>query len=296
MVMLRHMKWSFLVLVGSLIWAASAVAAETAAFITFGDWGYGTQDQRAVADAATRYCKQQPCEFVLTLGDNFYNFGVWTTRDFKWKSYYKDIYKDLNLPFYAAIGNHDERGRIQAQIDYHKVDPSWNMPGPYYSIKIPSAPSAARNPVVEIFVINNGDDEFQPDEKLWLEKALKASTATWRILALHKPIISNGSRGDDSSGINDQLVPVICGKIDIVLSGHDHFFSHLRGPWKGCMQDQLIVGTGGKSLRRVTTEDPRTLSAGSFYGFGWISATPKMLTFKMIKTDGTAYYETSWKK
>lgn len=262
-------------------------------FLTFGDWGSGTTDQRAVADAAAQYCKTQPCEFVLTLGDNFYQFGVGSTRDRKWKTYYKDVYKSLQLPFYAVIGNHDERGSIQAQIDYGKIDSSWHMPGEYYSIKMPDTAVA---PIVEIFVINNGDDKFQPEEKTWLEKALTQSKATWKILALHKPIISNGHHGDNSSDINYPLVSVICGKVDLVLSGHDHSFSRLRGPWDTCTIDQLIVGTGGKDLRPVNTRDSRVISTGSFYGFGWFSATPSALTFRMIKTDGSAFYDHTWKK
>lgn len=262
-------------------------------FLSFGDWGSGTTDQRAVADAAAKYCKAQPCEFVLTLGDNFYQFGVGSTRDRKWQTYYKDVYKNLNLPFYAVIGNHDERGSIRAQIDYGKIDPMWRMPGEYYSIKVPDA---AATPIIEIFVINNGDDEFQPAEKAWLEKALSQSKATWKVLALHMPVISNGHHGDNPSGINDTLVPVICGKVNLVLSGHDHSFSRLRGPWGACTIDQLIIGTGGKDLRPVNTHDSRVISTGSFYGFGWFSATPDSLTFRMIKTDGSVYYEHSWKK
>lgn len=271
----------------------SLLLAIAVSFITFGDWGYGTHDQKAVATAATHYCQDQGCEFVLTLGDNFYPFGVWSTRDPKWTSYYKDIYRDLNRPFYAVIGNHDMRGSIQAQLEYNKIDPSWHMPGPYYAITFPKAPS---RPVLEIFVINNGDNKFQADEKDWLERALNESRATWKILAMHKPIISNGKYGDDPAHINDQLMSVTCGKVDVVLSGHEHFFAHLRGPWKGCMLDQMIIGTGGKSVRPSNTRDPRVLSTGSFFGFGWFSATPEKLTFRMIKTDGSVHYETTWEK
>lgn len=287
------MKSFITAFIGVALWVTSAVAAESVSFITFGDWGSGTQDQQAVADAATRYCSKQPCGFVLTLGDNFYQSGVDSIHDPKWKSYYKDIYKNLHLPFYAVIGNHDERGSIQAQIDYSKIDSTWHMPGSFYSIKLPST---TLTPILEIFVINNGDDKFQDDEKRWLTNALAQSKASWKILAMHEGVISNGDHGDDPAGINDLLVPVICGKVDLVVSGHDHSFAHLKGPWAGCMVDQMIVGTGGKSLRSVNTKDSRVLSTGAFYGFGWFSVTPKQLKFRMIKTDGSAYYETLWNK
>lgn len=262
-------------------------------FIAFGDWGSGTLDQRAVATAAASYCQKQDCEFVVALGDNFYENGVRSVDDPKWKHYYRDVYDKLKLPFYAVIGNHDERGSVQAQIDYSKRDASWHMPGRFYSVKFPEKSTA---PLVELFIINNGDDRFEPEEKAWLESALATSHARWKILALHKPIISNGRHGDNSSDINDELVPVICGKVDMVIAGHDHIFSHLRGPWKACTVDQLIMGTGGKELRTATTGDPRVISTGSFFGFGWFSASSDALTFRMIKTDGSIFYETTWKK
>lgn len=271
----------------------SLLLAMAVSFITFGDWGYETVGQKAVAKAATQYCKKEPCELVLALGDNFYEFGVKSTDDPKWKHYYKDIYADLNLPFYALIGNHDELGSVQAQIDYSKIDSSWHMPAEDYSFTLPLN---SETPIMEIFVINNGDKKFQPEEKAWLTKALARSHAPWKILAMHEPIISNGKHGDNPAKINDALMPVICNKIDLILSGHDHSFSHLKGSWAGCTADQVIVGTGGRSIRPVDTKDPRVLSTGSFYGFGWLSGTPEKLTFRMIKTDGSTYYETSWKK
>lgn len=283
-------KWVFIIVAsfGTPVWAGDSVS-----FIAFGDWGNGSLQQQSVADAATAYCRRQPCEFVLALGDNFYPSGVRSVRDPLWKRDYKDVYAALRLPFYAILGNHDVLGNVQAQVDYEKVDPSWHMPATHYAVAFPPGSAA---PLLELFVINNGDNEFSPDVKLWLQGALARSKSAWKVLALHKPIISNGHHGDDSAHINDALVPVICGKVDVVLSGHEHSFSHLRGPWRGCTVDQLIAGTGGVKLRSVDAQDPRVLSTGSFFGFGWLSAGPKTLMFRMIKTDGSVYYETYWKK
>ncbi|PIR20222.1 MAG: hypothetical protein COV45_07750 [Deltaproteobacteria bacterium CG11_big_fil_rev_8_21_14_0_20_47_16] len=278
------------ILLGSI--AASAARAPVT-FITFGDWGTGTNSQKEVAQSATRYCRNNSCEFVVALGDNFYENGVKSVHDPKWKNYYKDIYAALNLPFYAVIGNHDERNNVDAQIDYSKIDPSWHMPGRFYSARFPNDTAT---PTIEIFVINNGDHQLESAEQKWLSQALAKSRARWKILAMHIPIISNGPHGDDSADINDNLIPVICGKVDVVLAGHDHAFAHLRGPWKNCAIDQLVVGTGGKHLYSVNEKDPRVLSTGSFFGFGWFEATDKKLVFRMIKEDGSVYYTTEWKK
>ncbi len=229
----------------------------------------------------------------MTLGDNFYGNGVSSVKDPKWQTLYRDVYKGLHLPFYAILGNHDDHGNVQAQIDYGGHDGTWHMPGRFYSVAFPKN---SATPLLEIFAIDNGDDKLEPEEKAWLESALDTSHARWKILALHKPIISNGRHGDDSGDINDELVPVTCGKVDVALSGHDHNFSHLQGVWKKCPITQLIVGTGGREIRTVNQKDPRVISTGSFYGFGWVSVTEKVFTFRMIRTDGTVFYEATWEK
>jgi acid phosphatase len=290
---LRTPFWFWIVILAPLFFSHTLSAADTVSFITFGDWGTGTVAQKTVARAATQYCHAHPCQVALTLGDNFYENGVKSVADSKWQRYYRDIYQPLNLPFYAILGNHDERGNIQAQIDYAKVDSSWHMPGAYYSVAFPQNAPA---PILEIFVINNGDRKFQDDEKAWLTQALAKSRARWKLLALHIPIISNGKHGDNDSKINDALVPIICGKIDVVLSGHDHNFAHLKGPWGTCKIDQLIVGTGGRTLYKADKTDSRVFSSGSYFGFGWMQASADILEFQMITDDGAPIYIKQWKK
>src|SRR5262249_28605473 len=45
-------------------------------FFALGDVGTGNDDQRAVAATLRRLCTERRCDFVLMLGDNFYNHGV----------------------------------------------------------------------------------------------------------------------------------------------------------------------------------------------------------------------------
>jgi len=59
--------------------------------------------------------------FVLGLGDNFYDDGVDSVDDPKWKSFWVDsylTYESLRVPWKAVLGNHDYDGNPDAQIDF----------------------------------------------------------------------------------------------------------------------------------------------------------------------------------
>lgn len=84
-----------------------------------------------VANAMATYASSNPIEFLIALGDNFYNNGVASTTDSLWTSVYSNVYtqNSLQVPWYAVFGNHDygsnnALGSIQAQMDFS--DGRWN--------------------------------------------------------------------------------------------------------------------------------------------------------------------------
>src|SRR5688500_17980527 len=58
-------------------------------FLVFGDWGTGTQQQKDVAEALARYAQAHaavaPAQFVVSVGDNFYESGVSGVDDPQWR-------------------------------------------------------------------------------------------------------------------------------------------------------------------------------------------------------------------
>lgn len=270
----------------------------TASFVTFGDWGEGSQTQRQVARAIDRYCLTTSCEFILTLGDNFYDRGVQSINDSQWQEKYRDIYDFLGIPFYAVLGNHDAYGNVQAQIDYSSVVPFWNMPAENYTF---CWPEQKRPCIVEFFVFYSSN--FNQTVADWLEDALIQSDSRWKILAMHHPLYSNAvdskNMGNDSLGKNESILQVICDRIDLVFSAHVHAFSYLQTDEDGCLVNQLIIGTGGHSELHAVREaanDPRVLATGKLHGFGWFQVTQNKITFQMVDTDGKVFYSSSWIK
>ncbi len=274
--------------------SAESIPQKTVKFFSFGDWGSGTQDQKNVAELSKKICKEFGCDFGLLLGDNFYPSGVKNTQDPYWKDRFQKIYEGLNLPFFAALGNHDWRGNATAQVDFSKIDKNWKMPGFFYSF---TAPLNTPNPLLEIFVLNS--NQFDTDSEQWLKVALEKSKAPWKMLAFHHPILNTGDKHPpDQMKMWPRLKPIVCGKIDLILSGHEHIFAHLRPQPNDCHYDQIIIGTGGKELYGITTTSANTLklNADAHFGLGWFEVSTKKMDLKFFKVPGEEAYSYTWEK
>ncbi|EWM20450.1 purple acid phosphatase [Nannochloropsis gaditana] len=126
---LAHVILSFLLhvlclLVGPRALAApipSAVGEDAWSFFTIGDWGSGTSNQSAVAATMGAWGKRYNPQFIVALGDNFYENGVDSVDDPLWNTRYCSVYTDpalLDVPWYAILGNHDYYGGYaDAQIE-----------------------------------------------------------------------------------------------------------------------------------------------------------------------------------
>jgi len=81
-------------------------------FAAMGDTGKGNTGQKDVASAIARKCAASGCDFVQLLGDNIYDSGVTSVTDPQWQTKFEQPYADIDLPFYAALGNHDNGGSL----------------------------------------------------------------------------------------------------------------------------------------------------------------------------------------
>jgi DNA repair exonuclease SbcCD nuclease subunit len=77
--------------------------------LLIGDWGDGSSNQTATAQAMGTYANSINAQFVVSLGDNFYGDGVESSTDQLWTKYFTNIYSSasLKIPWYAILGNHD---------------------------------------------------------------------------------------------------------------------------------------------------------------------------------------------
>ena len=76
---------------------------ENVSFIALGDWGsplYRGQQvsgQKAVAEAMGKWCDSRPCDFIISLGDNFYPSGVTSKNDQRFNTSWRNIYNQTSI-------------------------------------------------------------------------------------------------------------------------------------------------------------------------------------------------------
>ncbi len=236
-------------------------------FLVLGDSGTGGVEQYNVAKAMEKVCKKAKCDFAIILGDLIYEYGVDSVNDPQFKTKFEEPYKNLNFPFYLALGNNDYNGSVEAQIEYTKKSSKWRMLNRYF--KIPILPDW-----LSLFIIDTQTIEDDPDQLAELKKGL-CNQSKWKMFGGHHPIFSNGWHGDDEY-IGEVLEPIIkeCG-VFAYLAGHDHHQEHINKNG----YHQIIQGAAGKLRGVQKVEDPSQLFAESTYGFALVELSKS--NFKM---------------
>jgi len=187
----------------------TSTVGPTTGFLAFGDTGYITD--RPNAAAMKEFCRTEDCRFAVMLGDNIYPDGADGSsadaqrfEDTLIKPYSDLGGTDENFRIYPALGNHDwDTSRVGAfaQISFLETTRPFFMDGPFYSVR----PEGGNNQV-EIFVIDTQmilaeekgqaawekkdrhksmnaypQNEEEKGQLIWLENALEASSAKWKI-------------------------------------------------------------------------------------------------------------------
>lgn len=231
---------------------AAGVAHER--FFAVGDFGTGGTGQRMVAEVMADRARRDGLDFVLGLGDNFYPSGVGSVADPQWCEKFEEVYDDpaLSVPWYAALGNHDHLGNVQAQIDYGAASDKWRMPARDYTFtRVLDDGTTAAFFVIDTTPVHKetaaGDETVRR-----LDEALAESDARWKIVAGHHPLYSHGTHGRDERMIETLEPLFVSHGVDVYFAGHDHTLEMLK-PVGGVYH--VVAGGGGG------TDNP--------YGIAW---------------------------
>ena len=254
---------------------AAAPAGWPVRVLAFGDFGDGSDAQKQVAEAMLAYHRLQRFDFAVTLGDNFYSTGMESPDDARWKTWWSDLYDPLRIPFFATLGNHDwgQPNSPAAEIVFSQKSSSWRMPSAYYTFTAGTA---------QFFALDT--EVISEKQLLWLQSALDASTARWKIVYGHHPIYSHGQHEDNNTKI-DQLLPLLRDRADIYLAGHDHDMQHLKPEGR---LPFFVAGSGGK-LRPIAP-GPRSIFAKSAHGFAVLEILADSLSVVFVGVSGDELY------
>jgi acid phosphatase len=229
------------VFAGSLTasWARAAGPALT--FLAVGDWGRdGTNNQSEVAARMGETAALLGARFVISVGDNFYEDGVASVTDPKWRTSFEDVYSapSLHVPWHVILGNHDYHGDTQAQIAYSARSRRWRLPSRWYS-RTERGPDGTS---LEIFFLDTSPfiSAYYRDggakvkvvgqdtgaQLAWFDGALAASRADWKIVVGHHPIHS-GRDPASTADLKARIDPILQRhEVPLYLNGHDHDLQH----------------------------------------------------------------------
>jgi tartrate-resistant acid phosphatase type 5 len=246
--------------------------------VGMGDFGSGTQAQRDVAAAIVRMGNAEPFDFGVTFGDNFYPSGMTGPDDTRWRDWWETLYGPLGIVFYPSLGNHEWYSDDGAAAEIVYRSPTWRFPAPYYSFT--AGP-------VQFFVVDT--TEISEAEAIWLDKAVGASTSHWKVVYGHHPIFAperNAKSGMYMKYTQARLWPVIRGRVDAYLCGHQHAMAHMD-PRDGV--HFFMSGGGGAPLTKVAKKAPDAVFAESTFGFLTLEASAAKMTIAIFDTDGKAF-------
>ncbi len=295
-------------------------------FIAMGDTGEGNEDQRRVAVAIRDLCAVEGCDFVLLLGDNIYDAGAGSVEDQAWQDKFEIPYADVDLPFYAVLGNHDYGGTLlgldvgglgnefdkgPVEVAYTQESKKWKMPASHYTLRWGHVGIIALDTNSILW-----DNTDHGDQEAWWPTALaEVSGARWTFVAGHHPYRSNGTHGNagdyDAPELAGIIVPnplpiqdgnavkaffedTVCGNggvTQVYFSGHDHSRQWLDEADTLCGNEMIVSGAGSKTTDIIDRGNAAFYEDATEPGFMWVEVDGDTFTGKFYDADGNLDFE-----
>jgi hypothetical protein len=303
-----------------------APAAKATRFAVIGDTGKGNVDQRRVAMAIRDLCAARGCDFVLMLGDNIYDAGVDSTTHSDWQKMFEVPYNDVNLPFYVALGNHDNGGKIftfdapgignefdkgKIEVDYTQVSTKWNMPATHYTFTWGDVGFIVLDTNAIIW-----DDTTYGDQVQWLPSALaEVAGKRWVFTAGHHPYRSNGTHGNagdydapelagipisnplpiqNGESVKDFFDAHVCGISQVYFAGHDHSRQWIKEPTALCGTEMIVSGAGASTTEIQDRGNEVYYEDASKVGFMYVVVDGDTFTGEFHDGNGALDYSRSF--
>jgi len=261
--------------------------------------GTGRPDQFKVAEAMTKRAKADPIDFMITVGDNFYENGVSSANDSQWKTKFEDVYADptLQIPVFPSLGNHDHRGNVKAQIEYSQRNKNWRMPAPYYTFTRTLGDGAT----AQFFAIDSNPVlQKEPEAAAqieWLDRELGQSTARWKFVFGHHPLYSHAEklRAGERQTMIAALEPIFTKRgVDVYFAGHEHTLEMLK-PVAG-VNYVISGGGGGLDMAYGIEWTDEAYYAATLGGFTICRMGKDEVVIEFVRLDGATEYAQTIRK
>jgi tartrate-resistant acid phosphatase type 5 len=259
---------------GGVYAAAARGSGDHVSFLVVGDWGRrGAYNQTAVANAMGACGTVSKPDFVVSVGDNFYEGGLNALDDVEFEQSFTDVYThaSLQVPWHAVLGNHDygdcgyddDKGELACPLaadasrsPAFQLDPAlrtrdWRWRAGRSFDHRPTADThlffVDTNPHISSYTTKSWatsvpgglSSQDAGAGKTALGAALAASDARWKLVFGHHPMRSNGFWADVRDVREALEVTVAKGGAAAYFNGHDHDMQHTS-------VDLDVGGDGGK--------------------------------------------------
>ena len=219
------------------------------------DHGVVGSTQTAVANLM----KGWDANLYLFAGDNAYESGSVAETAAAWAVWEDEI---ADEKVYAALGNHDlDTDTYQPHVNFFTYFPGNRR---YYSV---------RDGNVEFFILDSGYNtagaQVEPDgvsstsnQAQWLEAAVKASDAHWKVAIFHHPPYTSGvSYTPGKTALRWDFRNL---GIDLVINGHSHNYERLIIDG----MTYVVAGIGARTLVGFASSvlDGSQVRNSSYYG------------------------------
>lgn len=307
-----------------------------ARFIVLGDTGTGESGQYDVKEAFMDVCATRGCDFAMINGDLIYETGATSVDDPQFNTKFEQPYADVPFTFYLTLGNHDnsdaldegtgtDAGKGDVQVAYHYkqgTSGKWHLPARYYNVRVGDVElfSLDTNTMMSYGIVRSGTDPLATAESVdatmieqtnWIEDAMAASDAPWKIAFGHHPLFANGEHGNAGAyegqgqtlagspfpttlglGVKQFVESHVCGKADVYFAGHDHDLEWIQER-PSCPGTELIVSGAGAKSRELQdpTRNPAHFQQGGTLGFWWIELRGDSFTAAAYDADARLLFE-----
>lgn len=261
-------------------------------FISYGDWGHKNIHQKQVADQIYNFTQKYDSKFNIVLGDNFYETGVESIEDKKWKEVYKDVYKNNN-PWFSILGNHDYYGNASAEILYTGKDNRWIMPSNNYvmiykNIKFIMIDTQLLDTQCTYIQDNITNNIIKYYIYNFIENELKNGNQ-YKIIAGHAGIYGAGEHGNCYE-LEKYLLPLLEKyNVSTYLHGHEHLLQHNK------INNINFFGCGTASkvskTEKINFESEYTQKYFNKYGFCLHTIRNNNIINRFIDKNGNIIYE-----
>lgn len=212
-----------------------------------GDTGTGGEEQKLVAEKLF----DEKCQLILHLGDIVYPIGIKSVDDKdvenKFFKYYRRHLKD-GAQMLLTMGNHDRylSGIVKPWQEIAKKTEGLVYPHLFYHYRLDN---------ICIFSLDSND--FWDEQTDWMNKEVDFNGCDLKVGMTHHPYKSSGSHGEPPGRIKRFLKETVIGKMDVLVSGHDHNLAD-EGEIEGTTQ--LVSGSGAKK-RSVRIKDSKFIAS-----------------------------------